>query len=201
MVTDSSGAIVPRAAIRLVNTQTGETYQASSNESGNYDFPLLKEGSYTLIADMPGFRQIQQTGIVLVTGVPARVDVKLQVGAATDKITVEAVAPLVQSGDSGGRSGGGEPDHRRHAADRPARCAVGQAERLHGAEHHWIERAVLHGRRPRQQRELAHGRRQQQQHSDGYFRCGVRPSHRIAPGIRMSPSPTFQPNWDARAVA
>jgi hypothetical protein len=72
-VADSSGAVVPRVAIRLVNAQTGEAYQASSNDSGNYDFPLLKAGNYTLTAEMPGFRQIQQTGIVLETGVPARV--------------------------------------------------------------------------------------------------------------------------------
>jgi hypothetical protein len=97
VVTDSSGAAVPRAALRLVNTETGEAYQAGSNDSGNYDFPLLKPGRYNLTAELAGFKQVQQTGVILETGVPTRVDLKLEVGAITDKVTVEAVAPLVQS--------------------------------------------------------------------------------------------------------
>ena len=97
VVTDSSGAVVPRVAVRLVNSETGETYQASSNDSGNYDFPLLKPGSYALTAEMTGFQQVQQSGIVLETGVPARVDLKLEIGDMTEKVTVEAAAPLVQS--------------------------------------------------------------------------------------------------------
>src|SRR5690242_17415584 len=64
-VTDSSGAAVPRVSLHLVNTETGETFQAGSNDSGNYDFPLLKPGRYNLTAELTGFKQVQQTGIVL----------------------------------------------------------------------------------------------------------------------------------------
>ncbi len=96
-VTDSSGAAVPRAALRLVNSETGESYQAVSNESGNYDFPLVKPGRYSLTAELSGFKSSQQKDIILETGAPTRVDLKLEVGAITDKITVESTAPLVQS--------------------------------------------------------------------------------------------------------
>src|ERR1700722_3905203 len=96
-VTDSSGASVPRAAIRLVNSETGESYQAVSNDSGNYDFPLVKPGRYSLTAELTGFKALQQKDIILETGMPTRVDLKLEVGAITDKITVESTAPLVQS--------------------------------------------------------------------------------------------------------
>lgn len=97
VVTDSSGAVVPGTAVRLVNGETGEAYQTSTNDSGNYSFPLLKPGSYSLTAERAGFRQFRQNGIVLQTGVPARVDLKLEVGDVGDRITVEASAPLVQS--------------------------------------------------------------------------------------------------------
>ena len=50
-----------------------------------------------MTAELTGFKQVQQTGVVLETGVPTRVDLKLEVGALTDKVTVEAAAPLVQS--------------------------------------------------------------------------------------------------------
>jgi hypothetical protein len=97
IVTDSSGAAVPKASLRLVNSETGEVFQAASNDSGNYDFPLLKPGRYNLTAELTGFKQVQETGVVLETGLPTRVDVKLEVGAITDSVTVEASAPLVQS--------------------------------------------------------------------------------------------------------
>ena len=97
IITDSSGAAVPRASLRLVNRETGEVFQAASNDSGNYDFPLLKPGRYNLTAELTGFKQVQETGVVLETGVPTRVDLKLEVGAITDRVTVEASAPLVQS--------------------------------------------------------------------------------------------------------
>ena len=54
-VTDSSGAAVPRVAIRAVNSETGEAYQTTSNDSGNYNFPLLKSGKYSLTAELAGF--------------------------------------------------------------------------------------------------------------------------------------------------
>src|SRR5215472_3756511 len=96
-ITDSSGAAVPHAAVRAVNMDTGEAFQASSNDSGNYDFPLLKPGRYTVTAELTGFKQVQETGIVLETGVPTRADLRLEVGSMADKVTVEAAAPLVQS--------------------------------------------------------------------------------------------------------
>src|SRR5579872_398421 len=96
-VTDASGAAVPRAALRLVNSETGESYQGVSNDSGNYDFPLVKPGRYSLTAELSGFKSSQQKDIILETGAPTRVDMKLEVGAITDKITVESTAPLVQS--------------------------------------------------------------------------------------------------------
>jgi hypothetical protein len=96
-IADSSGAAVPLAALRLVNGETGETYQTVSNDNGNYDFPLVKPGRYSLTAELTGFKTSQEKDIILETGVPTRVDLKLEVGAITDKITVESTAPLVQS--------------------------------------------------------------------------------------------------------
>jgi hypothetical protein len=96
-ITDSSGAAVPRASVKIVNSETGESYQVASNDSGNYDFPLVKPGRYSLTAELAGFKTSQEKDIVLETGVPTRVDMKLEVGAITEKITVESTAPLVQA--------------------------------------------------------------------------------------------------------
>jgi hypothetical protein len=99
-ITDSSGAAAVRASVRLVNSNTGESYQVASSDSGSYDFQLLKPGRYTLTVEMAGFKQFVQTGITLETGVPARADIRLEVGALTEKVTVEATAALIQTESS-----------------------------------------------------------------------------------------------------
>lgn len=71
IVSDASGAVVPRVKIRLLNVETGEEWSVASNERGNYTVPLVKPGRYSLTGEAAGFKQYHQTGIVLVTGVPA----------------------------------------------------------------------------------------------------------------------------------
>jgi hypothetical protein len=96
-LTDSSGAAATRASVRLVNSETGESFQVSSNENGSYDFQLLRPGRYSLTVELAGFKQYVQSGIVLETGVPARADIRLEVGAMTERVTVEASAALIQT--------------------------------------------------------------------------------------------------------
>src|SRR5260370_18025151 len=99
-VMDSSGAAIARAAVRVVNTDTGEAYRALSNESGNYDFPLLKPGPYSLTVELTGFKQFLQNGLVLETTVPLRLDVRLDVGALTQKVTGGPATALRPPGNS-----------------------------------------------------------------------------------------------------
>jgi Carboxypeptidase regulatory-like domain len=99
-VTDASGSIVPGAVIRVVNLQTGENWSAITNDHGNYVFPLVKPGVYRLTAEQTGFKQSEQTGIELETGMQVRIDVKLEIGTVSDRVVVEAAAPLLQSESS-----------------------------------------------------------------------------------------------------
>jgi hypothetical protein len=99
-ITDPSGAIVQRVKVQLVNVDTGEDWTATTNESGNYFLPLIKPGRYRLTAEAPGFKQYQQTGIELETGVPARADLRLEIGVVTESVTVEGTVPLLQGGTS-----------------------------------------------------------------------------------------------------
>ncbi len=99
-VTDSSGAVIPRAALRLTNADTGEARGAASNEAGNYAFLLVKPGNYALSAEVEGFKQYKQTGIVLETGMQARLDIRMEVGVVTQSTSVEAAMPQLQSDTS-----------------------------------------------------------------------------------------------------
>jgi hypothetical protein len=99
-VTDTSGAVVPNATITLSNVRTNEAFTGLSGSSGIYSIPLLKPGSYELRVEQTGFKQFKQTGIVIETGVPARADIRLEIGGVTESITVEAEAPLLKSESS-----------------------------------------------------------------------------------------------------
>src|SRR5512140_2914138 len=54
-VSDPSGAVVPKAMVRVTNVATGVTATLSTNDSGVYSATSLNPGVYTVQADAPGF--------------------------------------------------------------------------------------------------------------------------------------------------
>ena len=103
-VTDPSGAAVPSVAITVTNTDTGVALHMSSNEAGLYIAPDIHIGHYVVRAEAKGFKMAEQKDIVLAVGDRARVDFKLEIGATTQSITVEA-APIAVQADTGEQSG------------------------------------------------------------------------------------------------
>ena len=99
-VRDASGAVVPRASIELLNQGTGATRTTSSDDSGNYLITELPIGSYRVRVQVPGFKQFVQNNIVLDVDQTGRVDVLLRPGEASESITVDGSAPVVESEQS-----------------------------------------------------------------------------------------------------
>ena len=97
VVKDTSGALIPGVSITVKHTETGQTRTAISSDSGSYNVPLLPVGAYELTTTMPGFKQQVRTGINLVIGQQAVIDLTLEVGAAAEQITVSEEAPLVNT--------------------------------------------------------------------------------------------------------
>ncbi|HXK06138.1 MAG TPA: TonB-dependent receptor [Verrucomicrobiae bacterium] len=96
-VTDPTGATVPNANIRITNSETGRVSVFSTSVAGEYVAPSLRIGHYLVRAEAAGFRPIEQKDVVLQVGDRVRVDFKLQVGAATEEVTVEAGQIAVQT--------------------------------------------------------------------------------------------------------
>ena len=97
LITDDSGAVVAGARVIARNTGTGVVNETATNESGNYQFPVLIPGEYEVTAEMAGFKKEVQSGIVLETGITRTVDLQLTVGALTETVQVSATAPLLES--------------------------------------------------------------------------------------------------------
>ena len=96
-VTDSSGAAVPGATVTATETQTNSSRTAVSNEAGHYIFSSLKNGTYTVEAELQGFRKVIRQNVRVDVNTTMRVDLTLELGQVTEAVTVAAETPLLQT--------------------------------------------------------------------------------------------------------
>ena len=97
-VSDTTGAIVTNAAISITNPSTGQSRKATSNSAGEYRFPNVGVGHYTLEASAPGFEKFTKTDIVVNVAQTLQEDVSFKVGSTADTVTVAADALQIQTG-------------------------------------------------------------------------------------------------------
>jgi hypothetical protein len=101
LVTDPSGAVVPNAQITLTNTATGDKRTTVSTGAGIYRFSALPVvGTYTLEIAPKGFKSVKVANIIVSVGTTVNHDVKLELGATSEQVTVEAGAETVQTSES-----------------------------------------------------------------------------------------------------
>src|SRR5882724_11975166 len=96
-VTDSSGAAVSSAKVTITETKTGITRTSPTNDSGNYVFPDLPPGTYTVTAEQSGFKRASRAGVELIVNTSERIDLVLQPGDVSQTVTVEAETPILQT--------------------------------------------------------------------------------------------------------
>ena len=101
VVTDPTGAVVSGVTVTLTNSATGEKRTTTTSSAGVYRFPELPiVGTYTVQVSPKGFKSAKVQGIVVSVGTIFSRDIKLEVGTATEQVTVEAGAETVQTTDS-----------------------------------------------------------------------------------------------------
>jgi Carboxypeptidase regulatory-like domain/TonB dependent receptor len=96
-VTDSSGLVVPDAAVQIANLATGVTVKGSANGEGNYFFPFLIPGTYQIAAEKTGFKRFVRDGIEVHVNDRLEVNISLVLGTVSDTITVNEEAPLLDT--------------------------------------------------------------------------------------------------------
>ena len=99
-VTDSSGAVVPNAAVTLTNMGTNIAVKTTTNGSGEYVVTPLLVGRYSVTCDKPGFKTEIQSGVTVDVQSRVRVDFVMQVGAVAQTVEVTAANPLLQTDSS-----------------------------------------------------------------------------------------------------
>jgi len=99
-VTDPTGAVVSGASVKFLHLATNASNEVRTDERGEFRTPPLRIGEYVVEADFPGFKKFSQRGVMLSIGDVRQLDIRLQVGQASETVNVEATAALLQTSDS-----------------------------------------------------------------------------------------------------
>src|SRR6201997_253875 len=97
IVTDPGGGVVVGATVTAINTQTGVRAAIHTDKSGFYNFADLAVGTYDLEVEQKGFKTFQQSRIVIDANSAIKIDVKLELGEVSEKVTVESQAVHVET--------------------------------------------------------------------------------------------------------
>jgi hypothetical protein len=100
VVTDASGGVVAGASVTATNLDTGQARTAKTGGDGAYRLPSLPVGNYQLEVSHEGFQTETRKGLTLTVTQEAVVNLILQVGSATQSVTVTEQAPLVDTTSS-----------------------------------------------------------------------------------------------------
>jgi hypothetical protein len=97
VVTDSSSAAVPAAAVTVSDVDRGTERRTVTDTLGRYVLTSLPPGTYTLAVEAVGFQKHQRSAFRLDVQQQATVDVTLQVGEVSTSVMVEGLAPLLNT--------------------------------------------------------------------------------------------------------
>jgi carboxypeptidase family protein/TonB-dependent receptor-like protein len=97
VVSDSSGASLGDATVKVTNLGTNETRSAKTNSAGTYSFPNLNAGIYRVEVEVAGFKRFTQDRVEVQVDLATRVDASMQVGNVTESVLVTSEAPPLQT--------------------------------------------------------------------------------------------------------
>lgn len=122
-VTDPQGALIAKADVTVTSGQTGQSFHTLSDDKGHWAVPSLPTGTYTVMVKAPGFKGATKTDVKMDAGIPATVNMSLEVGAVSETVEVTGGADVVEtttatvSSDLTGRQVNDLPIPSRNATD------------------------------------------------------------------------------------
>lgn len=96
-VTDAQSAVIPNAEVAVTNVRTAQVFKTITNEKGEWALPSMLPSEYKVAVTHPGFKSGLIDNVIVNAGVPATVDVRLEVGQTSESVAVVAGAEIVQS--------------------------------------------------------------------------------------------------------
>ena len=99
-IQDQSGAVVPKAGVTITNKGTGMTRETAADDAGRFSLLNILAGAYDLKVSAAGFRTTTKTDIEVSINTVTRADMRLEVGAVSEQVTVAASAAVLQTDKS-----------------------------------------------------------------------------------------------------
>jgi Carboxypeptidase regulatory-like domain/TonB dependent receptor len=96
-VADSSGAVLAKVKVTAANEATGISRETQTNDSGDYVFPEVPVGTYTLSFDSSGFKNLVRKGLTLQVNQVITLNMTMQIGGSKEVVEVISEAPLVDT--------------------------------------------------------------------------------------------------------
>src|SRR5437016_2156965 len=96
-ITDQTGGAMSGATVTVIDTQRNTTRTLTADDSGAFNAPNLLPSTYTIRAEAKGFKTGERTGVLLEVNQDLRVDMTLQPGEQTERITVTEALPMVET--------------------------------------------------------------------------------------------------------
>jgi hypothetical protein len=114
-VTDQSNALIVNAKVVLTETNTSIVRNTQTNDSGNFSFPSLPPGVYSVSVEQTGFRKAIREKVEITVNSTIRVDLQLQPGQVSEQITITEELPILQTD----RTDTGRKMEQRQVAELP----------------------------------------------------------------------------------
>ena len=100
-ITDAQGGVLPGATVVAVHTDTGTSYEAVTGTDGRFNILNVRIGSYTITANMAGFKEQKQEKVLVQLGAEQSADFKLPLATVTETVEVVASSPLIDLSRAG----------------------------------------------------------------------------------------------------
>jgi hypothetical protein len=97
VIHDIDRRVLPGAMVVAQHLESGVRIERLTDARGHYLLPLLRVGTYTITAELPGFKRAVRSDITLVLGQQLQLDLVLEVGGLSEEITVTRELPLLQT--------------------------------------------------------------------------------------------------------
>src|SRR5262245_8172918 len=100
VVMDTGGGVIPGATVTATNEATAGKSTVVTAANGTFTIPALAVGSYTVTVELQGFKTAVLKGVRVISGAPASVQAKLEVGGVSEQIVVEGASSIIQTQSS-----------------------------------------------------------------------------------------------------
>src|SRR6266849_2343266 len=100
-VMDSSGGVIPSAAVTLTSDKCNQARSVTTNGEGRFNFAALQPGTYSIKVEQQGFQTLEQKSVILSANENLALgDLKLQPGQLSEMVTVTSLGPVVEKESS-----------------------------------------------------------------------------------------------------